>query len=61
MPTREELEVGFNMMVASVLSKGQKKVIEHLKKKGVTDETIAKAKEAADSLIDDLFKDVEES
>lgn len=55
MVTKQEIEMGFNVMVASILGAGQKKVTEYMKKKGVTDETIKKAQEAADSLIKDLF------
>jgi hypothetical protein len=60
MVTKEELETGFNLMVASVLGAGQRKITEYMKRKGVTQDTIDKAKEAADSLVSDLFDDKEE-
>jgi len=55
MITKEELEVGFNMMVVSVLGAGQKKITAYMKSKGISDETIEKARVAADSLVKDLF------
>jgi hypothetical protein len=55
MVTKEEIEMGFNMMVVSVLGAGQKRITEYMKKKGITDETLNKAKEAADGLVKDLF------
>lgn len=56
MVTKEEIEMGFNMMIASVLGAGQKRITEYMKKKGITQETIDKAKEAADSLVKDMFE-----
>jgi hypothetical protein len=60
MVTKQELEMGFNMMVASVLGAGQKRITEYMKKKGISDETLAKAREAADSLVEDLFDKADE-
>ena len=54
--TKDELEIGLNVFVASLLGAGEKAIVKHLKKRGLTDETIEKAKEVSGQIVKEIFE-----
>jgi len=56
---KEELAVGIDVAVASMLGFGKRAILDRLKRKGVTQERIDKITEVADEIVEQIFDGVE--